>query len=92
MSAPDPNPKILFIPFLRPGETPVENTPPGLPDPQKFYKEKSGLGSGRRWAGSVAASGQLGIVPADLWLRGQVTSCLTPFRGRGGAVSGPVRR
>ncbi len=42
MLAPDPNPKILFIPFSSPGEIPVENTPPGLLFPQKFYKQKSG--------------------------------------------------
>ena len=52
----------------------------------------SGLGSGRRWAG--AASGRLGMVPADPWPRSKVTHALTlgsTFAGRGGAVSAPVR-
>ena len=51
----------------------------------------SGLFRGRRWAGAVAALGW-GMIPADLWPRGQVTHALpwgATFRGRGGAVSGP---
>ena len=79
MPGPDPNPKILFIPFLRPGEIPVENTHPGLLSPQKFLNQNCGLGSGR-----------LGTVPADPWPRGKITCPpLTlggPFACRGGAV------
>jgi hypothetical protein len=52
--------------------------------------------SGQCWAGAVAASWQLGMVPADPWPRGKVTHALyslgAPFAGRGGAVSGPESR
>ena len=33
----------------------------------------SGQGSGRRWAGAVAASGRVRMVPAEPWPRGKVT-------------------
>jgi hypothetical protein len=39
--APDTNPKILFIPFLRPGENPVENTPPVFFFPKNFKTKNS---------------------------------------------------
>jgi hypothetical protein len=56
----------------------------------KILEEKSGLGSGRRWPGAVAASGRLGMVPADPWPRGKVTPApfklRPPFAGRCGAV------
>jgi hypothetical protein len=60
MLVPDTNPKILFIfiPFLRPGEIPVENTPPAFFPPKNFKTKNPpwvagavGLEPWRRWGG-----------------------------------------
>ena len=58
--------------------------------PQKQCRGRPGLGSGRRWAGAVAASRRLGMVPADSWLRSKATPAPLnlgpPLAGRVGAV------
>jgi len=91
-SAPDI--KISPISF-RPPENPGLEHPPGIYPPKKFSNPKSGLGTGRRWAGAVAASGRLGDGFGETLAAAPGYPCLplgVPFRGRGGAVSGPQRR
>jgi len=63
------NHSVGFCPKKTPGR---KHPPPDVTGP-KFYKQKSGLGPWRRWAGAVAASGRLGMVPADPWPRRKAT-------------------
>ena len=76
-----------------PGKPRHGTPPPGIDSPPKFYKQKTRLCRGLRWPGAVAASGP-GL--ADPWPRSRVTPAplplVCPFAGRGGPVSGPVRR
>ena len=77
---------------FRPLKRPRQKTPPVFWIPKKFKTKNP------TWvAGGVGLEPwQLGMVPADPWPRGKITpgqnSLSAPFRGRGGAVSGPQRR
>jgi hypothetical protein len=62
----DPTSIFSFMTFLSHRKIPVGNTPLVFFSP-KIFKPKSDRGSARRWAGDVAASGRLEMVPADPW-------------------------
>jgi len=68
----------LFVPR----KSPAWNTRPGIDAPQKFYKQKSGLGPRRRRGRGWRTPGRVARLPPGL------TSLGAPFRGRGGAVTG----
>jgi hypothetical protein len=55
-----------------PQEDPGGRHPPSSFPPKYFYNQKYGIGSGRRWAGAVAASGQLGRRQTERFGSGQM--------------------
>ena len=95
MSASDINPKILFLAFLRPGETPVENTPPVFFSPKIFQTKNSAWKrTALGWVrGGVGSAGDGSGGPLAAWQGDPCPLTLgCPFAARGGPVSGPQRR